>query len=76
MEESKKYKLRFYHKSGAKRGNFEHEEFFRTIEELDARYKEVYTREDAKHLLTPTAWKYRYDEFFKTYDYFRMTEYI
>lgn len=35
------YKLKIYKTSGAKKGNKEREEFFRTKEELDKRYKEL-----------------------------------
>lgn len=47
------YKLKIYKTSGAKKGNKEREEFFRTKEELDKRYKELSaTSNDC----VPTAW--------------------
>ena len=50
-----KYKLRFYHKSGAHKGNLSHEEFFNTREEMDIRYKEVFVQTD--YSLNPTAYE-------------------
>lgn len=49
------YKLRIYFTSGDCAGYLDHEEFFETKEELDARYKELFKYE----LLgsNPTAWK-------------------
>lgn len=51
----KVFKLRFYFKSGANKGNFEKEEYFWSIEELNKRYNEVFKYNDFS--LNPTAWK-------------------
>ena len=37
-----KYKLRIYVTSGVDKGNLDHEEFFDTIELMDARYKQLF----------------------------------
>ena len=49
------YKLRFYHKTGANKGNLSHEEFFQTLKELQSRYNDVFVYNDFS--LNPTAWK-------------------
>ena len=49
------YKLRFYNKTGANKGNLHHEEFFQTLKELQSRYNAVFVYNDFS--LNPTAWK-------------------
>ena len=49
------YKLRIYKLSGADKGNLDHEEFFSTREEMEARYNELFVYEN--YSLNPTAWK-------------------
>ena len=49
-------KLRFYHKTGANKGNVDHEEFSQTLEELQSRYHDVFVYND--FALNPTAWKH------------------
>lgn len=48
-----KYKLRFYHTSGTNKGNLDHEEFFQTKKEMDARYREAFIKWSPYN---PTAW--------------------
>ena len=52
---NKMYKLKFYNKTGANKGNLNHEEFFQTLEELQNRYNDVFVYND--YSLNPTAWK-------------------
>lgn len=49
------YKLRIYYLSGINKGNLDHEEFFSTREDMEARYKELYKRKN--YSLNPTAWE-------------------
>ena len=49
------YKLRIYKLSGTKKGNFDHEEFFSTREEMETRYDELFIYEN--YSLNPTAWE-------------------
>lgn len=49
------YKLRFYNKTGASKGNLNHGEFFQTLKELQSRYNDVFVYNDFS--LNPTAWK-------------------
>lgn len=57
------YKLRIYKLSGVDKGNFDHEEFFSTREEMEARYKECVEIVRGKlkqyecHAYFPTAWE-------------------
>ena len=60
LEVQKMYKMRFYKKAGADEGNLDHEEFFDTREQVEARYKEVYVEKDL--LLNPTVWEDRNGE--------------
>lgn len=53
---NKNFKLRFYHKTGADKGNLWKEEFFYTLEEMISRYDEVFVYKD--YSLNPTAWMY------------------
>lgn len=50
-----KYKLRIYVTSGIDKGNLDHEEFFDTIELMDARYKQLFVYN--LYSLNPTAWE-------------------
>ena len=47
------YKLRIYKLSGADKGNLDHEEFFSTREEMEARYNELFMY--GNYALNPTA---------------------
>ena len=49
------FKLRIYKLSGADKGNIDHEEFFSTREEIEARYNELFMYEN--YSLNPTAWE-------------------
>ena len=49
------FKLRIYKLSGADKGNLDHEEFFSTREEMEARYNELFVYEN--YSLNPTAWE-------------------
>lgn len=49
------FKLRFYEKKGINKGKVNHEEFFKTLEELNERYEQVFVYSDFS--LNPTAWK-------------------
>lgn len=49
------YELRIYKLSGADKGNLDHEEFFSTREEMEARYKELFVYKN--YSLNPTAWE-------------------
>ena len=49
------YKLRIYKLSGVDKGNLDHEEFFSTREEMDARYNKLFKYEN--YSLNPTAWE-------------------
>lgn len=49
-----KYKLRIYVTSGIGKGNLDHEEFFDTMEPMDARYKQLFVHN--LYSLNPTAW--------------------
>lgn len=57
------YKLRIYKLSGVDKGNLDHEEFFSTKEEMEARYKEYTKIVKGKlkqyecHAYFQTAWK-------------------
>lgn len=51
----KRFKLRFYHKSGGDKGCLSHEEFFDTLEQLNDRYEKVFVYLDFS--LNPTAWE-------------------
>ena len=48
------WKLRFYYKSGYKRGEVSKEEIFNTKEECRKRYREVFVYSD--YALNPTVW--------------------
>lgn len=49
-----KFKLRFYHLSGANKGNTEREEYFSSIADMEKRYNEVFRYE--LYSLNPTLW--------------------
>ena len=52
----RRFKLRFYKKTGYDKGNLDHEEFFFTKLEAFTRYNEVFVRSD--YSLNPTIWEY------------------
>lgn len=50
------YKLRIYWTHGPNKGNVIDEEFFRTKEDMESRYKQLFKRE--LYGLNPTAWTF------------------
>lgn len=50
-----KYKLRIYYLSGINKGNLDHEEFFASKEDMNARYDELFQKDNYGY--NPTAWK-------------------
>ena len=55
-----KYKLRIYKKTGADKGNLDHEDFFKTEEEMKNRYKDLFDYNSFG--LNPTMWAIKSDE--------------
>lgn len=49
------FKLRIYKLSGPKKGNLDHEEYFKTAKAMDNRYNELFIPE--RWSLNPTAWR-------------------
>lgn len=48
------YKLRIYKLSGIDKGNLDHEEYFDSLDELQARHRELFKME--LYSLNPTGW--------------------
>ena len=63
----KNYKLRIYKLKGINKGNLDHEEFFGTMEELNARYKELFNHDNYSY--NPTAWELQNNEYHRIMGY-------
>jgi len=66
-----KYKLRIYKLTGPKKGDLDHEEFFKTHEDLDKRYKELSRLSDngRPSPLRPTAWERKGNDWERLLEY-------
>lgn len=68
----KKYKLKFYRTNGYNRGSVHHEEYFETLGQLDARYKEVFIKFSA---FNPTAWEFKGVDWYSPFEWYRIMGY-